>query len=93
MNTPLDVHPFATFLADERFNDREAAKHVRRSASTTGVNPFGSGGSWLQLKLAAGRASRGSPPGTAKRLIDSELTAPKKFLRTRGLEEAELNMS
>jgi hypothetical protein len=43
LNTPLDVHPFATFLADERFDNADAEEHVGRSANAAGVNLFGSG--------------------------------------------------
>jgi hypothetical protein len=35
VNTPLDVHPFAIFLADERFDSSEAAKHVSGPAMRT----------------------------------------------------------
>jgi len=33
LNRPLDINALAAFLADERFDDSEAAKHVGRSAA------------------------------------------------------------
>ena len=35
LNRPLDVHPFAAFLADERFDDAKAREGIKRAAMRT----------------------------------------------------------
>jgi hypothetical protein len=42
LNSTLDIHPFATLLADERFDDAKARESIQRATMRTfGATGFG----------------------------------------------------
>ena len=49
LNGPLDVHPFAAFPTDERFDDAEAGKRVERSAMGTSGDKISAEASSINL--------------------------------------------